>query len=152
MYLAFGWFFPCNTTDKCKILTFSLQNIWWLNFDSSSRYAVDSTLTHMTINVIRPWLDTHPWFSRPTQLWLDSFESESSQIWLTTHESSTTPYMTDTSEMPLGSQTWLGARGLSQTYSLKRMIHGCSGCDYTAPTIQGVSENTDTFVFGFWGT
>ena len=31
-------------------------------------------------------------------------------------------YMTDTSEMPLGSQTWLGARGLSQTYSLKRMI------------------------------
>ena len=44
--------------------------------DSSSTYPVDSTLTQMTISVIR--------------LWLDSFESESSQIWLTYHESSTT--------------------------------------------------------------
>ena len=35
---------------------------------------------------------TQVWFtfSKPTQLWLDSFESESSHIWLTTHESSTT--------------------------------------------------------------
>ena len=54
------------------------------------QYSVDSSLTQMTIGMIRLWLDSYPWFSRPTQLWLDSFESESSQIWLTTHESSTT--------------------------------------------------------------
>ena len=44
----------------------------------------------MTISVTRLWLDSYPWFSRPTRLWHNSFESESSQIWLTTHESSTT--------------------------------------------------------------
>ena len=54
------------------------------------QYPVDSTLTQMTISVIRLWLDSYPGFSRPTRLWLDSFDSESSQIWLTTHESSTT--------------------------------------------------------------
>ena len=44
----------------------------------------------MTINVIKLSLDAYSWFSLPTQLSLDSFDSESSQIWLTTHESSTT--------------------------------------------------------------
>ena len=44
----------------------------------------------MTISVIRLWLDSYPWFSRPTQLWLNAFESESSQIWLTIYDSSTT--------------------------------------------------------------
>ena len=48
----------------------------------------------MTMGVIRLWLDSSPGFSRPTRLWLDSFESESSQIWLTTHESSTTLHFT----------------------------------------------------------
>ena len=88
--VAVGWFFPCNATYKCKIFTFSLRKNQWLNFDSSSTYPVDSTLTQMTISVIRLWLDSYPWFSLPTRLRLDSFESESSQIWLTTHESSTT--------------------------------------------------------------
>ena len=62
----------------------SVTQLWF------KQYSVDSTLTQMTIGMIRLWLDSYPWFSRPTQLWLDSFESESSQIWLTTHESSTT--------------------------------------------------------------
>ena len=59
------------------------------------QYSVDSSLAQMTIGMIRLWLDSYPWFPRPTQLWLDSFESESSQIWLTTHESSTTPHRTE---------------------------------------------------------
>ena len=66
----------------------------------------------MAISVIRLWLDSYPWFSRPTQLWLDSFESESSQIWLTTHELSTTllpPYgvqrSTDWATGPKNKQT-----------------------------------------------
>ena len=81
-----GWFFLCKVTDNCK--TFSLRKSvtqLWLK-----QYPVDSTLTQMTISVIRLWLDSYPGFSRPTRLWPDSFESESSQIWLTTHESSTT--------------------------------------------------------------
>ena len=50
------WFFPCYTTNKRKILTFYLQIIYWLNFDSSSfqlaqlwlkRYQRDSTLTRL---------------------------------------------------------------------------------------------------------
>ena len=87
--VAVGWFFPCSAIGKCKILTFSLRKKsvtqLWLK-----QYLIDSTLTQMTIRVIRLWLDSLSKFSRPTRLWLDSFESESSQIWLTTHESSTT--------------------------------------------------------------
>ena len=58
-----------------------------------SRWTVCIPLVAMIQDIpamIRPWLDSYPWFSQPTRLWLDSFESESSQIWLTTHESSTT--------------------------------------------------------------
>ena len=50
----------------------------WLNSDSNDDQH-DSTLTRLISSLLRP-----------TQLWLDSFESESSQIWLTTHESRTT--------------------------------------------------------------
>ena len=44
--VAIVWFFPCNATDKCKILAFSLQKISdstltqaessWLNYDSNA--------------------------------------------------------------------------------------------------------------------
>ena len=51
------------------------------------QYPVDSTLNQMTISVIRLWLDSYPWFSRPTQLWLDSFESESDSESNLTHDS-----------------------------------------------------------------
>ena len=95
--VAVGCFFPCKSTDKCKILTFSLQKKISdvESLISLNQYPVDSTLTQMTSSVIRLWIDSYPWFSRPTQLSLDSFESESSQIWLTTrmsvsNESSTT--------------------------------------------------------------
>ena len=90
---ALGRFILCKASDKCKILRFSLKKSatqLWLK-----QYPVDSTLTQMTISVIRLWPDSCLWFSRPTQLWLDSFESESSQIWLTTHESSTTLHTSD---------------------------------------------------------
>ena len=70
-YVTVDRFFPCNATDKCKILPFSLQKNQWLNFDTSSRNPVDSTLTQMAICVIRLRLDSYSWFSRPTQLWLD---------------------------------------------------------------------------------
>ena len=46
-------------------------------------------------SVIQLWFDSYPWFSQPTQLWLDLFESEASQIWLTIHDSSTTLVRTD---------------------------------------------------------
>ena len=86
---------------SCGIWSFSVKlqiiaRSWRFLFEKSvtqlwlKQYPVDSTLTQMTISVIRLWLDSHPWFSRPTRLWFDSFESESSQNWLTTHESSTT--------------------------------------------------------------
>ena len=59
-------FFPYIATPKFKILTFSLQkkfmNQLWLN-----QYPVDSTLTQMTISVIRLWLNSNPLFPRPTQ-------------------------------------------------------------------------------------
>ena len=83
----------------CWFISVKLQIIarsWRFLFEKSvtqlwlKQYPVDSTLTQMTISVIRLWLDSYPWFSQPTRLWLDSFESESSQIWLTTHESGTT--------------------------------------------------------------
>ena len=54
----------------------SVTQLWF------KQYSVDSTLTQMTIGMIRLWLDSYPCFSRPTELWLDSFESESSQIWV----------------------------------------------------------------------
>ena len=77
----------CKVTDKCKISTFSLQRNQWLNVDSSS-----IQLTQLWLKWRSAWFDSDstPWFSQPTRLWLDSFESESSQIWLTTHESSIT--------------------------------------------------------------
>ena len=64
-----------------------------------SFFRADSTLTHMTIQVIQLRLNSNPKFanltqlrlnSKPkftnlTQLWLNSFESKLSQIWLTTH-------------------------------------------------------------------
>ena len=34
--VAVGWFFPCNATDKCEILTVSLQKNQLLYFASSS--------------------------------------------------------------------------------------------------------------------
>ena len=86
--VAVGWFFLCKLQITARswrfLLEKSLTQLWL------KQYPVDSTLTQMTISVPRLWLDSYPWFSRPTRLWLDSFESESSQIWLTTHESSTT--------------------------------------------------------------
>ena len=51
--VAFGWFFPCSATDKCKISTFSLQNIWWLNFDSSS-----IQLTQLWLKWRSTWFDS----------------------------------------------------------------------------------------------
>ena len=53
-----GCFFPGNVTDKCKILTFSLQKNQWLNFDSSS------------IQLIQLWLKWRSaWFdSDPTHI------------------------------------------------------------------------------------
>ena len=33
---AVSWFSPCNATNKCKILTFSVQKNHWPSFDSSS--------------------------------------------------------------------------------------------------------------------
>ena len=86
--VAAGWFISV----KLQIIARS----WRFLFEKSvtqlwlKQYPVDSTLTQMTISVIRLWLDSYPWFSQTTRLWLDSFESESSQIWLTTHESGTT--------------------------------------------------------------
>ena len=54
--VAVGWFFLCNVTDNCKILTFSLQKISdstltqavssWLNSDSNDNQR-DSTLTRL---------------------------------------------------------------------------------------------------------
>ena len=49
------------------------------------QYPDDTTLTQMTISVIR--------------LWPNSFESESNQIWLTTYESSTTLAVRDLSDI-----------------------------------------------------
>ena len=72
--VAVGWLFPCNATNKCKIITFSPQNI----SDLSLTQAVSSWLnsySNDTISGIR--------------LWLDSFESESNQIKLTIHKSIT---------------------------------------------------------------
>ena len=66
-----GCFFPGNVTDKWQNLNvFSSEKSvtqHWLR-----QYSVDSSLTQMTIGMIRLWLDSYPWFSRPTQLWLDS--------------------------------------------------------------------------------
>ena len=68
-----GCFFPGNVTDKCKILNvFSSEKS--VTQHGLKQYWVDSSLTQMTIGMIRIWLDSYPWFSRPTQLWLDSFE------------------------------------------------------------------------------
>ena len=82
--VAVGWFLCCNATGKCKISTFSLQKKsvtqLWLK-----QYPDDTTLTQMTISVIR--------------LWPNSFESESNQIWLTTYESSTTLAVRDLSDI-----------------------------------------------------
>ena len=68
----------CNATGICKILTSSLEKNKWLDFDSSSIQF--STLTQMTISVIRLRLDSCPWFSRWTQLWLNGVKFDSRLI------------------------------------------------------------------------
>ena len=51
--VAIGWFLPCNTTNKCKNLTFSLQRNKWLNFDSSSIH-----LTQLWLKWRSAWFDS----------------------------------------------------------------------------------------------
>ena len=48
-YSSIGWFFPCNATDKCKIVTLSLQK----NQPLLKKYLEDSTLSQMATCVIR---------------------------------------------------------------------------------------------------
>ena len=87
------------------------------------QHPVDWTLTQITICVIRLWLNSYPLFLRPTQLWLDSFESESSQIWLTAHESSTTlPSRPASASMQTGR---LSRRGVSA--GARRPARWCAG-------------------------
>ena len=58
--VAVGWFFLWKNSDKCKILTFSLQKNQWLNFDSRS------------IQLTQLWLKWRlAWFNSDSTLILD---------------------------------------------------------------------------------